>query len=58
MERVGARPALVEGREDNLKVTTAADLRLIEFLLANSDPDPGLDPGLDSGRRGLRTWSK
>ena len=49
MERVGAQPALVEGREDNLKVTTAADLRLIEFLLANSDPDPGLDSGQGEG---------
>jgi 2-C-methyl-D-erythritol 4-phosphate cytidylyltransferase len=33
MERVGARPRLVEGREDNLKVTTPADLALLEFLL-------------------------
>lgn len=33
MERAGARPRLVEGREDNLKVTTPADLRLVEFLL-------------------------
>lgn len=34
MERAGARPRLVEGHEDNLKVTTAADLRLLEVLLA------------------------
>jgi len=34
MERAGARPRLVEGREDNLKVTTPADLALAEFLLA------------------------
>ena len=34
MERTGARPRLVEGREDNLKVTTPADLALAEFLLA------------------------
>lgn len=34
MERVGARPRLVEGREDNLKVTTPADLALAEYLLA------------------------
>lgn len=34
MERLGLHPALVEGREDNLKVTTPADLALAEFLLA------------------------
>ncbi|MDR0182749.1 2-C-methyl-D-erythritol 4-phosphate cytidylyltransferase [Lysobacter arvi] len=34
MERTGAHPALVEGREDNLKVTTPADLALAEYLLA------------------------
>jgi 2-C-methyl-D-erythritol 4-phosphate cytidylyltransferase len=34
MERAGARPRLVEGREDNLKVTTPADLALAEFLLS------------------------
>lgn len=34
VERLGLRPALVEGREDNLKVTTPADLALAEFLLA------------------------
>lgn len=33
MERLGARPRLVEGREDNIKVTTAADLTLAEHLL-------------------------
>lgn len=33
MERVGAKPLLAEGREDNLKVTTPADLVLVEFLL-------------------------
>ncbi len=33
MERAGARPMLVEGREDNLKVTTSADLALAEYLL-------------------------
>ena len=36
MERIGARPVLVEGREDNIKVTTPADLMLVEFLLARS----------------------
>ncbi len=34
MERQGLRPLLIEGREDNLKVTTEADLALFEFLLA------------------------
>ncbi len=34
MEHAGARPCLVEGREDNLKVTTPADLALAEYLLA------------------------
>lgn len=34
VERLGLRPVLVEGREDNLKVTTPADLALAEFLLA------------------------
>lgn len=33
IERAGGRPVLVEGREDNLKITTPADLRLAEFLL-------------------------
>jgi 2-C-methyl-D-erythritol 4-phosphate cytidylyltransferase len=33
IERLGLHPALVEGREDNLKVTTPADLALVEFLL-------------------------
>ena len=33
VERLGLHPALVEGREDNLKVTTQADLALVEFLL-------------------------
>ena len=36
VERLGRRPRLVEGREDNLKVTTPADLALAEFLLARS----------------------
>lgn len=34
MERMGAKPLLVEGREDNLKVTTPADLALARYLLA------------------------
>ncbi|MDI1253907.1 2-C-methyl-D-erythritol 4-phosphate cytidylyltransferase [Thermomonas sp.] len=33
VERLGLHPRLVEGREDNLKVTTPADLALAEFLL-------------------------
>ena len=33
MERVGFAPLLVEGAEDNIKVTTAADFALAEFLL-------------------------
>jgi 2-C-methyl-D-erythritol 4-phosphate cytidylyltransferase len=36
MERQGLRPLLIEGREDNLKVTTAADLALFEFLLSKT----------------------
>lgn len=35
MERAGARPRLVEGREDNLKVTTPADLAVAGYLLSN-----------------------
>ena len=34
VERTGLRPRLVEGREDNLKVTTPADLALADYLLA------------------------
>lgn len=33
MERAGHAPLLVEGAEDNIKVTTPADLALAEFLL-------------------------
>ncbi|SFM96250.1 2-C-methyl-D-erythritol 4-phosphate cytidylyltransferase [Dokdonella immobilis] len=33
MERAGFRPLLVEGRDDNLKLTTQADRAQIEFLL-------------------------
>jgi 2-C-methyl-D-erythritol 4-phosphate cytidylyltransferase len=33
MERMGARPRLVEGREDNIKVTTPADFALAQYLL-------------------------
>jgi 2-C-methyl-D-erythritol 4-phosphate cytidylyltransferase len=34
MEATGVQPILVEGAEDNLKVTTAYDLRIAELLLA------------------------
>ncbi len=33
-ERLGLKPRLVEGSEDNLKITTPADLRIAESLLA------------------------
>jgi 2-C-methyl-D-erythritol 4-phosphate cytidylyltransferase len=36
-ERMGLRPRLVEGREDNLKVTTPADLRLMKWLFETTD---------------------
>ncbi|MEO6226413.1 MAG: 2-C-methyl-D-erythritol 4-phosphate cytidylyltransferase [Thermomonas sp.] len=36
VERLGLHPRLVEGREDNLKVTTPANLALAEFLLART----------------------
>jgi 2-C-methyl-D-erythritol 4-phosphate cytidylyltransferase len=36
LERLGLHPRLVEGREDNLKVTTPADLALAEFLLGRA----------------------
>ncbi len=35
VERLGLHPRLVEGREDNLKVTTPSDLALADFLLAS-----------------------
>ncbi len=40
MELMGAHPALVEGREDNLKVTTPSDLTLMEWLF-QSRPGQG-----------------
>ncbi len=36
MELAGYAPLLVEGAEDNIKVTTAADFALAEFLLART----------------------
>ena len=38
VERLGLKPRLVEGREDNLKVTTPADLALAEFILSRGQP--------------------
>lgn len=37
VERLGRSPRLVEGREDNLKITTPADLALAEFLLTRGE---------------------
>jgi 2-C-methyl-D-erythritol 4-phosphate cytidylyltransferase len=37
MERLGLRPCLVEGSEDNIKVTTPADISMAEFILGNMD---------------------
>ncbi|MFT3756011.1 MAG: 2-C-methyl-D-erythritol 4-phosphate cytidylyltransferase [Pseudoxanthomonas sp.] len=34
MERLGARPLLVEGREDNFKITTPVDLARFQFILS------------------------
>jgi 2-C-methyl-D-erythritol 4-phosphate cytidylyltransferase len=36
MERAGVLPLLVEGSEDNIKVTTPADFALAEFLLGRT----------------------
>jgi 2-C-methyl-D-erythritol 4-phosphate cytidylyltransferase len=36
MERTGVLPRLVEGSEDNIKVTTPADFALAEFLLGRT----------------------
>lgn len=36
MEQAGFAPLLVEGAEDNIKVTTAADFALAEFLLSRT----------------------
>jgi 2-C-methyl-D-erythritol 4-phosphate cytidylyltransferase len=37
MERAGHRPLLVEGSEDNIKVTTAPDFAMAEFLLGKTE---------------------
>ncbi len=36
MERAGMRPLLVEGSDDNIKVTTPGDLARVRFLLAST----------------------
>lgn len=36
VERLGLKPRLVEGRDDNLKITTPADLALAEFMLSRT----------------------
>ncbi|MFP5405620.1 MAG: 2-C-methyl-D-erythritol 4-phosphate cytidylyltransferase, partial [Gammaproteobacteria bacterium] len=40
LEHAGLRPKLVEGREDNIKLTTPADRALVEFILARRPRDP------------------
>ena len=37
MERAGHRPLLVEGSEDNIKVTTVPDFAMAEFLLGKTE---------------------
>jgi 2-C-methyl-D-erythritol 4-phosphate cytidylyltransferase len=39
MELQGHRPLLVQGRPDNLKVTTPADLAMAGFLLGRDAED-------------------
>ena len=36
MERLGFKPLLVEGSEDNIKVTTPSDMALAEFILSKT----------------------
>ncbi len=38
MERQGLRPLLVEGSENNFKITTPADLARFEFILSQRNP--------------------
>lgn len=40
VERLGRHPRLVEGRDDNLKVTTPADLALVAFAMAHAPGRP------------------
>jgi len=42
MERTGVHARLVEGREDNFKVTTPADLRLMQLLFESTKHHTGL----------------
>jgi 2-C-methyl-D-erythritol 4-phosphate cytidylyltransferase len=37
VERVGIPVKVVEGSEDNIKVTTPQDLELVKFLLGRED---------------------
>ncbi len=41
MEQAGYYPRLVQGREDNIKITHPADLRLAELLLKSLSEEPG-----------------
>jgi len=41
MERAGHSPRLVQGREDNIKITRPADLRLAELYLKSLSEKPG-----------------
>ena len=41
MEQAGYYPRLVQGREDNIKITRPADLRLAELLLKSLSEEPG-----------------
>jgi len=41
MEHMGARPRLVEGRADNIKITRPQDLILAELLLSGTQETPG-----------------
>lgn len=41
MEHAGHRPRLVQGREDNIKITRPADLRLAELYLKSLSEKPG-----------------
>jgi len=41
MEHAGYRPGLVQGREDNIKITRPADLRLAELYLKSLSEKPG-----------------
>jgi len=40
VERLGRHPRLVEGREDNIKVTTPADLALVAFAMTHATRSP------------------